>query len=202
MIRIEDARAYYSDDPVHGFDHILRVLALAEHIARLEGADLEIVQAAVLLHDIARGEDEAKHGDHAALAAQRARAILHGQPPERIEAVCQAIATHRFRAGPPPATLEARVLFDADKLDAIGAVGIARAFAYAGQHGQRLGTQTELSAEVHDPSEHTPLHEFQHKLIHLRERMTTATGRALAEERHAFMQAFFERLAAEMRGEC
>jgi len=201
MIRIEDARAYYSDDPVHGFDHILRVLALAEHIARLEGADLEIVRAAVLLHDIARGEDEANQGDHAALAAERARAILRDQPPERVEAVCQAIATHRFRVGPQPETLEARVLFDADKLDAIGAVGIARAFAYAGQHGQRLGTEADLSPDPQDASEHTPLDEFKQKLVHLRQRMTTATGRALAEERHAFMLAFFDRLAAEMRGE-
>lgn len=201
MIRLEDARAYYSDDPVHGFDHVLRVLALAEHIARLEGADLEIVRAAVLLHDIARGEDDANRGDHAALAAQRARAILHGQPPERVEAVCQAIAAHRFRTGPPPETLEARVLFDADKLDAIGAVGIARAFAYAGRYGQRLGTEADLNVDTQDPSEHTPLDEFKQKLIHLRECMTTATGRALAEERHAFMQAFFEHLAAELRGE-
>lgn len=201
MIRIEDARAYYSDDPVHGFDHILRVLALAEHIARLEGADLEIVRAAVLLHDIARGEDEANQGDHAASAAERARAILRDQPPERVEAVCQAIATHRFRAGPQPETLEARVLFDADKLDAIGAVGIARAFAYAGRYGQRLGTEADPGTDPQDPSEHTPLDEFKQKLIHLRECMTTATGRVLAEERHAFMLAFFERLAAEMRGE-
>jgi uncharacterized protein len=196
MIRIEDARAYYNDDPVHGFDHILRVLALAEHIARAEGADVEIVRAAALLHDIARDadDDEAGQQDHAALAAERARAILADQPLERVEAVCQAIASHRFRAGPPPATLEARVLFDADKLDAIGATGIARAFAYAGQHGQPLFEQP-------GDARHSSIHEFRQKLSLLRDRMTTATGRALAQERHAFMEAFFERLAAELRGE-
>lgn len=196
MIRIEDARIYYSDDPVHGFDHVLRVLALAERIARAEGADLEIVRAAVLLHDIARDveDEEAGQHDHAALAAERARMILQGYPPERIEAVCQAIRCHRFRSGPPPETPEARVLFDADKLDAMGAIGIARAFAYAGQHGQPLSSQP-------DEARYSPVDEFRQKLALLRDRMTTATGRALAEERHAFMEAFFERLAAELRGD-
>jgi uncharacterized protein len=196
MIRIEDARRYYSETGVHGFDHVLRVLALAERIARAEGADLEIVRAAVLLHDIARSveDEEAGQQDHAALAAERARVILHGHPPERVEAVCQAIRSHRFRSGPPPEMLEARVVFDADKLDAMGAIGIARAFAYAGQHGQPLISQP-------DEARHGPVDEFRQKLALLRERMTTATGRALAEERHAFMEAFFERLAAEARGD-
>lgn len=194
MIRIEDARAYYNDDPVHGFDHILRVLALAEYIARAEGADVEIVRTAALLHDIARDvDDEADPRDHAALAAERARAILADQPPERVEAVCQAIASHRFRTGPPPQTLEARVLFDADKLDAMGATGIARAFAYAGQHGQPLFDQP-------GDGRHSTIHEFRQKLALLRDRMTTATGQALAQERHLFMEMFFERLAAELRG--
>lgn len=196
MIRIEDARIYYSDDPVHGFEHVLRVLALAERIARAEGADLEIVRVAVLLHDIARDveDEEASQHDHAALAAERARMILRGHPPERVEAVCQAIRSHRFRSGPPLETLEARVLFDADKLDAMGAIGIARAFAYAGQHGQPLNSQP-------DEARHSPVDEFRQKLALLRDRMTTAAGRALAEERHAFMEAFFERLAAELRGD-
>lgn len=196
MIRIEDARTYYSDDPVHGFDHVLRVLALAERIARAEGADEDVVRAAVLLHDIARSveDDEASQQDHAALAAERARMILQGQSPERVEAVCQAIRSHRFRSGPPPQTLEARVLFDADKLDAMGAIGIARAFAYAGQRGQPLISQP-------NEARHSPVDEFRQKLALLRDRMTTATGRALAQERHAFMEAFFERLAAELRGD-
>jgi uncharacterized protein len=192
MIHVEAARALYDDDPIHGFDHILRVMALAEHIARAEGADVEIVRAAALLHDIARDDEGA--GDHAALAAERARAILAGQPPERVEAVCQAIFSHRFRGGPPPFSLEARALFDADKLDAIGAVGIARAFAYVGQHGQPL-------FGAPDNPRHSAIDEFRHKLALLRDRMTTATGRSLAEERHAFMAAFFERLDAELRGD-
>ncbi|MER3513997.1 MAG: hypothetical protein C4310_06060 [Chloroflexota bacterium] len=220
MIRIEDARMYYSDDPVHGFDHVLRVLALAERIARAEGADLEIVRAAVLLHDIARSieDEEAGQQDHAALAAERACVILHGHPSERVEAVCRAIRSHRFRSGPPPEMLEARVVFDADKpvvseanlLDAMGAIGIARAFAYAGQPcSERSESNGQPLISQPDEARHGPSDEFRQKLALLRERMTTATGRALAQERHAFMEAFrfaslttgFERLAAEARGD-
>jgi len=141
MISIEEARQYYQGhESSHDFDHVLRVLALAERIARAEGGDLEVVRAAALLHDIGRAEEEATGGDHAAIGAARAREILAGHPPEKVEAVVTAIASHRFRSGPPPATPEARALFDADKLDAMGAIGVARAFARAGARRPALGT--------------------------------------------------------------
>jgi len=203
MISIEEARQYYQGhESSHDFDHVLRVLALAERIARAEGGDLEVVRAAALLHDIGRAEEEATGGDHAAIGAARAREILAGHPPEKVEAVVTAIASHRFRSGPPPATPEARALFDADKLDAMGAIGVARAFARAGAHGQRLWVPPDVAAAQGDGTpEHTPVHEFIVKLSQLRDAMTTATGRALAEERHAFMVEFFTRLDAEVRGE-
>ena len=208
MITIAEARRHYDGaDAVHDFDHVLRVLALAEHIGQAEGADLEIVRAAALLHDAGRDRAEAAGLDHAALAAEQAREILAGQPPAKIEAVTHAIAAHRFRTGPEPATLEAQVLFDADKLDAIGAVGVARAFAYGGAHGQRLWAAVE-SVDLarwmergDDPHNHTPVHEFVVKLSRIRERLFTPTGRALADERHSYMTAFFERLDAEVQGE-
>lgn len=207
MITIVEARRYYEGaDAVHDFDHVLRVLALAERIAQAEGADLEIVRAAVLLHDVGREQAEAQGVDHAGFAAQRAREVLSDQPPDKVEAVAQAIAAHRFRAGPTPATLEAQVLFDADKLDAIGAIGVARAFAYGGAHRQRLWTPlasvdlARWQAEG-DDADHTPVHEFVVKLSRLKERLFTATGRAIAEERHAYMAAFYARLEAEVRGE-
>ena len=208
MITIAEARRYYEGaDAVHDFDHVLRVLALAERIGRVEGADLEVVRAAALLHDVGREQAEAGGLDHAAFAADRAREILARWPPAKVEAVAHAIASHRFRTGPEPATLEAQVLFDADKLDAIGAVGVARAFAYGGAHGQRLWAPIETVdvarwlEEGDDPAEHTPVHEFVVKLSRLKERLFTPTGRAIAEERHAYMVAFFERLAAEVQGE-
>ena len=207
MISAGEARRHYppSSDPAHDFDHVLRVTALAERIARAEGADVEIVRAAALLHDLARGDRSER--DHAEAAARQARAILESRPPDKVEAVARAIEQHRFRSGPAPDTLEARCLFDADKLDSIGATGVARAFAYSGVIGQRLWDDVEPDyAErfvrgASRPGEHTSHHEFVVKLSRLRDRMTTATGRAIADERHAFMLAFYERLAREMRAE-
>ena len=208
MISIEEARHYHGDnDAVHDFDHVLRVLALAERIGRVEGADMEVVRAAALLHDVARAQADAKGLDHAAVGAERAREILAEQPAEKIEAVAHAIAAHRFRADSAPETLEAQVLFDADKLDAIGAVGIARAFAYGGAHGQRLWVPigsvdaARWQEEGDDPDTHTPVHEFVVKLSQLKGRLFTSTGRAIAEERHAYMVVFFERLDAEVQGQ-
>lgn len=202
MITVAEARKYYEGvGSHHDFDHVLRVLALAERIARAEGGDLEVVRAAALLHDLGRAEEELTGRDHAEIGAERAREILAGHPPERVEAVARAIASHRFRAGPAPETPEARALFDADKLDAIGAIGIARAFAYAGAHDQPLWASPEVArAEGERADRYTPVHEFVVKLSRLKDIMTTETGRAIAAERHAFMLSFFKRLEAEVRG--
>ncbi len=207
MIDPAEVRRYYADlrDPAHDFDHVLRVVAMAERLARAEGADVEIVRAAALLHDVGRGDRSGR--DHAEVSADRARDILRAHPPDRVEAVARAIRQHRFRAGPPPDTLEARCLFDADKLDSIGAIGAARAFAYAGVIGQRLWDEVapdypdRFARGADGRGEHTPHHEYIVKLSRLRDWMTTRSGRAIAEERHAVMVAFFERLACEARGE-
>lgn len=200
MISIDEARTLYQGaDAAHTFDHVLRVLALAEHIGREEGADLEIVRTATLLHDIARHEP-----DHHLQGAERARQLLASQPSDRVEAVCHAIAAHRFRRGPAPATLEARCLFDADKLDAIGAVGVARAVAYGATHGQRLWSHplAEIDPASMPPadSSYTPSHEFVYKLARLQQMLTTATARRIAAGRHRVMLEFFERLDAEAQG--
>lgn len=211
MIDIEIARQYYAEhDAAHGFDHVLRVLHLAERIAREEGADLEVVRAAALLHDTGRADEQRTGVCHAQASAEKARAILRGRPPERVEAVAQAIAQHRFRGAGGPSSLEAQVLFDADKLDAIGAIGVARAYAVAGQQQQHLWAQVpqeyiQRSREAAQgdwvDEEHTPVHEFLFKLVKLRDLMYTSTGRRLAEGRHQYMVAYFERLEREVAGE-
>ena len=191
---------------MHDFDHVLRVLNLAERIARAENADPHILRAAVLLHDVDRRQAEAADVDHAIVAARRAQEILAGHPSPRVKKVVQAIAAHRFRTEPEPSTLEAQVLYDADKLDAIGAVGVARAFAYGGAHDQRLWAPIESvdlerwQAEGDDTDVHTPVHEFVVKLSRIRNHLYTPTGRAIAEARHRFMVTFFERLEQEVRG--
>jgi uncharacterized protein len=203
MIAIEQARQQYQGaDAIHDFDHVLRVLALAEQMALAEGANLEIVRTATLLHDVARGRGDRLVADHAQAGAEIARRLLRGHPLEKIEAVAHAITAHRFRTGPAPETLEAAVLHDADKLDAIGAIGVARAFAFGGHEGQRLWAQVppgyeEKTATRH---EHTPAHEYIYKLVKIKDRLLTESARRLARERHAFMVTFFERLEREVRG--
>jgi uncharacterized protein len=101
-------------------------------------------------------------------------------------------------------TLEARVLFDADKLDAIGAVGVARAYTVGGQRNARLWADVPLGyaeGDLPDARDHTPVHEFVFKLSKLRDQMHTPSAKAMAEERHAYMVAFFRRLGQEVRGE-
>jgi uncharacterized protein len=209
-LTVEEARAFYGDaDRVHDFDHILRVLRLVERIGSAEGADWTVLRPAALLHDWGRLEAESQDLDHAAEAAARTRALLEarGEPEDRIQAVTHAIAAHRFRSGPEPASVEAKVLFDADKLDAIGAIGIARVFAYSGVHHQPLWAPrdavevTRWQREGDDPVEHTAVHEFVVKLSRIKERLYTEAGRAIAEDRHRFMVGFFQRLDAEVLGE-
>jgi len=203
MITVEEARKYYAGaDAAHDFDHVLRVLALAERIGRAEGADMEVLRAAVLLHDVARAEEERTGICHARAGAQRAREILAGCPPQKVEAVAEAIAAHRFRGEISPQSLEAKVLYDADKLDSIGAIGVARAFALAGAQGRSLWAPlATCQREPASPMGHTPVHEFVFKLSRLKDTLFTATARRMAEERHRYMVAFFARLEREVRGE-
>ena len=203
----KQAQAWYpGNDPVHGFDHIIRVLCLAEHLAALEGADLEIVRAAVLLHDAQ--ESPTRRADHHLASAEFARRILQAEdwPEERIRAVQHCIRAHRFRDDrEQPQTVEARVLFDADKLDAIGAMGVGRAIAYAIQAGMPFyapASQRFQDTGVLEPDEpHSAYHEYLFKLEKIQARMYTASGRAFAAGRHAFMQSFFEQMQAENLGE-
>jgi len=208
LVTEDEAREYYRGaESGHDFDHVLRVYALAERLARAEGADLEIVRAAALLHDIARADEDATgSGDHAQMAAERARALLiaRGAPTDRADAIAHAIAAHRFRSSTPPDTLEAKILFDADKLDSIGAIGIARAYAISGVLNQRLWSEIDPDAvatrDQHN-SNHTAAAEFTVKLSKVRERVYTAAARQIADERHAYMADFFARLGREVRGE-
>jgi uncharacterized protein len=205
MITIEFARTLYpaDADSAHDFDHVLRVVHLADRIAAAEGADRDVVHAAALLHDI--GLDEGRAG-HETSAARRATEILRKQGYDEsfCDAVAHAIESHRFRSGPTPQTLEAKVLFDADKLDAIGAIGVARAFAFGAHRGQKLWGVVPPDyvdqPEGADPGQHTAVHEFHVKLSKIKDRMFTATGKQIAAKRHAFMVKFYEQIDQEVTG--
>jgi len=200
------AQTYFAESTgCHGWDHTERVLALARRIARVEGADLAVVSAAALLHDIGRREESASNGTccHAARGAEIACQFLSSQavPPEIIQRIVHCIAAHRFRNSLAPESLEARILFDADKLDSIGAVGIGRAFQFAGEVGARLHDPAVDPANSRPYSmEDTAYREYLVKLRYLKDRMLTATGRRLAAERSAFMDTFFTRLNDEVAG--
>lgn len=210
IISVDEARVLYPQaDAAHDFDHVLRVWAMALRLAIAEGADRDVVEAAALLHDTGRAEELATGRSHAAISAERARVFLANRDPAFVEAVADAIATHSFRAGLPPATLEAKVLFDADKLDSIGAIGIARAYAIAGLCGQRLWAEVEdgylerklgQTRHMDLTSAHTPVHEFAFKLGRVASVLFTDTARQIAATRHQFMVDFFRQLESEVRG--
>lgn len=211
MPSLESARAWYpGSDPVHGFDHIQRVYRLAEKIARAEGADLEIVRAAALLHDAQdsqAAEPAARATHHQASAGFAARVLrAEGWQDRPIAAVQHCIRAHRFRDNSePPQTLEARVLFDADKLDAIGAIGVARAIAFSARVPQPFyappSSQFMDTGQPEHGEPYTAYHEYLFKLGRIRERLFTQTARKMAEDRHSFMDDFFRRLMAEINAE-
>ena len=211
MPTIEQARTWYTDsDPVHNFDHILRVYRLAEHLAAAEGADLEIVRAAALLHD-AEGSnpaDLAKRATHQHASAEFAAEVLaaEGWDKQRIAAVQHCIRAHRFRdTSEPPQTLEAQILFDADKLDAIGVVGVARVIAYAAHVPNPFyapPSEQFLKTGKKEPQEpHSAYHEHLFKLRKIKDRIYTSTGKAIAAERHQYLDDYFKRLISEWNGE-
>jgi uncharacterized protein len=207
MLTLDRARAWYiENDAVHGFDHIERVYSLCETIGEKEGADLEILRAAALLHD-ARGshpelgQRENHHVDSAAFAQE----ILsqEGWPSSKISAVQHCILSHRFRKDAPPETIEARVLFDADKLDVIGAIGVVRALAYAFQAKTPAfalpSEQFMQGGKVLPGEAHSAYHEYIFKLKHISSLLFTETAKEIAVQRQAFLNAFFDELKSEMQ---
>ena len=189
----------------HDWDHSQRVSNLCMHIGRVEGADLEILEIAAYLHDVGRPHEDAARGAvcHAKKGADMAREILEKCPisQEHKANIIHCIRSHRFRGNHAPETLEARVLFDADKLDAIGAVGVGRAFLFAGEVGARLHNP-HVKPENTQPytEEDTGYREYKLKLSRIKDRMLTTEGRRMAKGRHAFMEAFFQRFTEEYDG--
>ncbi len=209
MPTIEEARAWYDErDAVHGLDHVVRVRELALRLGRELGADLEILHAAALLHDAAGAHPaEGERANHQEASASRAREVLEreGWEEARIQAVLHCIRSHRFRSQEAPASLEARVLFDADKLDVMGAFGAARTIGFALQAGEPIFAEPSdrflERGEGESGEPHSAYHEYLFKLRRVRERLQTEPARRLGERRHAALTAFFEQLAAEARGE-
>lgn len=210
---VEEARNWYpAQDPVHGFDHVERVLGMALRLGRALDADLEILQAAALLHDAAgavpmAGAESERRATHEQASAAFARTVLveRGWETDRIEAVTHCIRAHRYRSAETPETLEAKILYDADKLDVLGAFGIARTIGYAVQAGQPIyakpSTQFEATGEGIEGEPHSAYHEYLYKLRRVAGRLHTQEAKKVAESRLELLDAFFHGLDREARGE-
>jgi uncharacterized protein len=216
MWLLELARQFMADegseDAAHDYDHLVRVIALADRIQGTEGGDLPTIWAAVALHDIGQVREHHHGGDHALIGAELAAELLKDTPfpQETIPAVQQAIREHRMTGGIAPQTLEGRILYDADKIDCLGAIGIGRLYCITGRYNQKVYAPVpDDIVEPIDPHmvrllrrrpDYSPSIEFQLLFADLPEHMTTSTGRAMARERFVYMQEFFSRLRLEVEG--
>ena len=190
-------------DSAHDCQHVYRVLYLAMDIAQGEGADGDILITAALLHDVGRSKQFANPAlCHAVEGGKMAFEFLlqKGWEPGRAEHVQDCIVSHRYRTNHQPGSIEAKILFDADKLEATGAMGIARTILYKGQVNQPLYSVDE-AGRVLDGTEREPFsffQEYQYKLKHVYDKFYTVRGRELAEQCRAIAVAFYDGLLDEV----
>jgi len=190
----------------HEWEHTERVYNLAMHIGQKEGADLETLGLAVILHDIARKEQDESKGkiDHAERGAVIAQEILkkYNLPAEKLKNILHCIRAHRYRNDIKPSTIEAKVLYDSDKLDSIGAIGTGRNFAFAGHLGAKVHDKNVNFDETAEyTTDDTAYREYLVKLRYIKDKIITDEGRKIAAGRHNFQEEFFARLNKEVEGE-
>ncbi len=178
----KEARRLLPEFGTHGFEHTQRVFGMCQHLGKAEKANLRTLLPAALLHDIAREEE-----DHAEAAAKACGLVLerYEYSKSEIEEIAVIISTHSFSGGKKPTTLEGKVLSDADKLDALGALGIYRTALYSGESGRPVD---EFVDHFHD------------KLLKLRGLLFTKEARRIAEARDEYMKAFLAELEDELNG--
>lgn len=208
--RFEDwlAAHHATDDAAHDISHFRRVWMTAKKILENEDADPLVVLTSCYFHDIVslpKNDPERSHSSR--LAAQKTRQILSQDfpdfPPERYDAVAHAIEAHSFSAGIAPQTREAKIVQDADRLEALGAIGLARVFAVSGALGVALFDAQDPFAESRALDDRAyALDHFQTKLLRLPETMQTAVGRELARHNADYLIQFMAKLSAELQGDC
>ncbi|MEM2203471.1 MAG: HD domain-containing protein [Sulfolobales archaeon] len=183
---LEDlVKSLSSRDPVHGWEHIERVRRLCRYIASRYGGsvDLEILDLAALLHDVGRFVGDGRH--HSELSAEFAEKILRilGYGEDKISRVVGAITSHSYSYGREPETIEGKILSDADKIDAMGAVGVARTFMLGGLWGRGIDET---------------LKHFEEKLLKLYGRLYLEVSREIARDRFEFLEKFYKQIRGEL----
>ena len=196
---------FQNDFSGHDFFHSMRVYRTAMKIAQAEHADLEVVALAALLHDV----DDRKLSPATAEKKENATRFMRSQnvPESEIRQVCQIIGEVSFKGTDSvrPSTPEGKCVQDADRLDALGAIGIARTFAYGGRHNRaiydpELPSRTSMNQAQYYSSKSTSLNHFYEKLFLLEDMMNTETGKAIARKRTQYMQEFVEEFLREWDG--
>jgi len=188
----------------HDYWHAIRVCNISEYIGKKEKADLDVLRTAALIHDIYAGEDYATHVEKAVKFANKILRKL-GFPESKITDVISCVKNHeKYNWGKTSKiSKEAKILQDADRLDAMGAMGIARTFAFGGWYGRPIYTPEEKYSIYRKFSKtgKSSITHFYEKLLRLKESMNTKTGKKLAEGRHKFMKMYLKRFFKEWKGE-
>jgi uncharacterized protein len=214
QIEAEAKKYFQKASGCHDWTHVERVRALALKIGKKEKADLGILELAALLHDIHKPEEMRSKGKfcHAERGAKTARIILkkYGAGESIINEVAHCIASHRTRNNNNPETVEAKVLRDADKLDGIGAIGIARDFQFAGYIAARLSEvkmlytgrereQVKSGRRFDYTKDDSALLEYELNMKKVKDKLLTKEGKRIGGARHKFMEKFFERFWEEVK---
>lgn len=201
----EIVKPYYSKKGGHDWNHVLRVIKISERIAKKEkNVDLDVLRAAVLLHDVAREmEEKRKCKDHAKKGAQISPSMLKkaGFPKDKIERVVHCVISHRKSTGIKPEIIEAKILQDSDKMDIFGAIGIARTFV---QHAKDKAIHTDKSKRLVSFSDYktdSSLEMIRSLLLVRRTKFYTKEGRKILDNRLKFIKKFVNQFDKEWQGE-
>lgn len=190
------------NDPAHDFDHIMRVYRNARMLARKERADTRLVLASVLLHDIVSyPKSDPRSKNSSVASAAKARKVLprYGYRKVEIGIISDAIRDHSFSRGAVPKTIVGKILQDADRLDAIGSIGIARAFSVGGAEKRKFYSSADPFCKRRAPDDRTfTLDHFYKKLLLLEKKMNTSSARTEARRRLKVMKAFLDELGSEI----